>query len=47
MFVSDVTAAKKIMREGGTSNSFIFLLPGLEKFVLDFAVVNNVMRERV
>ena len=43
MFVSDCTAAKKFMREGG--NYFIFLLPGLEKkFVSDFAVGNKVMR---
>ena len=44
MFVSDFTAAKKVMREGG--GYFIFLESDLEKKVVsDFAVVNKVMRE--
>ena len=40
MFVSEFTAAKKFMREGGSY--FIFLLPGLgKKFVSDLAVNNK------
>ena len=44
MFVSDFTAAKKVMQKG--CFYFIFLLPGLKKkIVSDFAVAKKIMRE--